>query len=64
MRCCKAILILLVSTSLLTACGLKGALYLPEDEETTQAAAELTSESEMQMEEKEETGDEDTGGSL
>jgi predicted small lipoprotein YifL len=64
MRCCKTILILLVSISLLTACGLKGALYLPDDEETTQAAAELTSESEMQIEEKEETGDEDSGGNL
>lgn len=64
MRCCKTILILLVSISLLTACGLKGPLYLPDDEETTQAAAELTSESEMQIEEKEETGDEDSDGNL
>jgi len=56
MRSAKFTFILLVITSLLTACGLKGALYLPEQEQTTQAAADLTEMTEEQIEKEEETG--------
>lgn len=54
MRSAKSTLILLVFASLLSACGLKGALYLPEDEQTTEAAADLTEETKKQREAKEE----------
>lgn len=55
MRSAKSTLILLVFASLLSACGLKGALYLPEDEQTTESAADLTEETKKQREAKEES---------
>lgn len=61
MRSAKTTLILLVLASQLTACGLKGALYLPDDEQTSQAAAELTAENKNQMEHQEQIGGDDIG---
>ena len=40
MQTAKAIFIVLICISLLTACGLRGPLYLPEDETTEQARPE------------------------
>jgi predicted small lipoprotein YifL len=40
----KAIFIILICFSLLNACGLKGPLYLQEDEPTDQARSETQSE--------------------
>jgi predicted small lipoprotein YifL len=44
MQTIKAIFIVLICISLLNACGLKGPLYLPEDETSEQAATETQSD--------------------
>jgi predicted small lipoprotein YifL len=44
MQTIKAIFIVLICISLLNACGLKGPLYLPEDETSEQATAETPSD--------------------
>ena len=44
MQTTKAIFIVLICISLLNACGLKGPLYLQEDEVTDQATSETQSE--------------------
>jgi predicted small lipoprotein YifL len=40
MQTIKAIFVVLICISLLNACGLRGPLYLPEDEASEQATAE------------------------
>jgi predicted small lipoprotein YifL len=52
MQTIKAIFIVLTCISLLSACGLRGPLYLPEDETSEQATAETQSDDKQEERKK------------
>jgi predicted small lipoprotein YifL len=53
MQTAKAILLMLICVGLLSACGLKGPLYLPQDDPATQAGTEAQADEEEDEEESE-----------
>jgi predicted small lipoprotein YifL len=63
MQTAKVIFTLLISVSLVTACGLRGPLYLPENEPGTQVEEEQASTQSKNAEarEKDEEKDEEGG---
>jgi predicted small lipoprotein YifL len=63
MQTAKVIFTLLFCVSLVTACGLRGPLYLPEDEPSTQVeAGQASTQSEnTEAKEKDEEKDEEGG---
>jgi len=57
MRSAKSTTLLLISAGLLAACGLRGPLYLPEDEESGKAATQQSTEKVQQTEDQKEKDD-------
>ncbi len=53
MQTAKAILLMLICVGLLGACGLKGPLYLPQDDPTVQAGTEAQADDNEDEEESE-----------
>jgi predicted small lipoprotein YifL len=52
MQTAKATLLMLICVGLLGACGLKGPLYLPQDEPATQSATEALADDDEDEEER------------
>ncbi len=55
MQTAKAILLILIYTSVLGACGNKGPLYLPEEESAVEQVSTVDSDTEKENEEKEDS---------
>ena len=55
MRSAKTTTLLLISAGLLAACGLRGPLYLPEDEESGKPATQQSTEKDQQTEKDRQT---------